>query len=94
MRHCLALLALPLLLAACATAPRVPTVTAVDREPDEYEGGELVATVTGATELTGDSDYTISLWAKTFATPVENGYPTLAAIGSQQIDHSLCSSVS
>jgi len=57
-------------------------------------GGELVATVTDTTELTGDSDYTISLWAKTFATPVENGYPTLAAIGSQQIDHSLCSSVS
>jgi len=52
-------------------------------------GGELVATVTDTTELTGDSDYTISLWAKTFATPVANGYPTLAAIGSQQIDHSL-----
>ncbi|MDX9793800.1 MAG: LamG domain-containing protein, partial [Kiritimatiellia bacterium] len=52
-------------------------------------GGELVATVTGATELTGDSDYTISLWAKTFATPVENGYPTMVALGSEQINHSL-----
>lgn len=52
-------------------------------------GGELVATVTDTTELTGDSDYTISLWAKTFATPVENGYPTLVAIGSQLIDHSV-----
>jgi autotransporter-associated beta strand protein len=52
-------------------------------------GGELVATVTDTTELTGDSDYTISLWAKTFDTPVENGYPTMAAIGSQLVDHSV-----
>lgn len=45
-------------------------------------GGKLTATVTGTTELTGDSDYTISLWAKTTATSVANDYPTLAAIGT------------
>ena len=42
MRQCLALLALPLLLAACATAPRMPTVTAADREPDEYEADDVL----------------------------------------------------
>ena len=52
-------------------------------------GGELVATVTDTTELTGDSDYTISLWARTFDTPVANGYPTMVAIGSQCVDHSI-----
>lgn len=52
-------------------------------------GGELVATVTDTTELTGDSDYTISLWARTFDTPVANGYPTMVAIGSQCVDHSV-----
>jgi autotransporter-associated beta strand protein len=52
-------------------------------------GGELVATVTDTTELTGDSDYTISLWARTFDTPVANGYPTMVAIGSQCADHSV-----
>lgn len=51
-------------------------------------GGELVATVTGTTELTGDTDYTISLWAKTFTTPVANGYPTMVTLGTQLIDHS------
>ena len=52
-------------------------------------GGELVATVTDTTELTGDSDYTISLWARTFDTPVANDYPTMVAIGSQCVDHSI-----
>ena len=33
-------------------------------------GGKLVATVAGQSELTGDTDYTVSLWAKTKATPV------------------------
>lgn len=51
-------------------------------------GGELVSTVTGTTELTGDTDYTISLWAKTFSTPVTNGYPTMVTLGSQLLDHS------
>lgn len=49
-------------------------------------GGKLVATVAGQSELTGDSDYTVSLWAKTAATPVANGYPTMISIGSECID--------
>ena len=52
-------------------------------------GGKLVATVTDTAELTGNSDYTISLWAKTAGAPVANNYPTLAAIGSEQTDHCL-----
>ena len=52
-------------------------------------GGKLVATVTGQTELTGDTDYTVSLWAKTKSTPVANGFPTMISIGSQQISAQL-----
>ena len=49
-------------------------------------GGKLVATVAGQSELTGDTDYTVSLWAKTKATPVANGFPTMISIGSTQTD--------
>ena len=49
-------------------------------------GGKLVATITGQSALTGDSDYTVSLWAKTKATPVANNYPTMLSIGSSQTD--------
>ena len=52
-------------------------------------GGKLVATVAGQSELTGDTDYTVSLWAKTKATPVANGFPTMISIGSSQIDSQL-----
>ena len=49
-------------------------------------GGKLVATVAGQSELTGDTDYTVSLWAKTKSTPVANGFPTMISIGSEQVD--------
>ena len=49
-------------------------------------GGKLVATVAGQTDLTGDTDYTVSLWAKTKAKPVSNNYPTMISIGSSQTD--------
>ena len=49
-------------------------------------GGKLFATVAGQSELTGDTDYTVSLWAKTKATPVANGFPTMISIGSTQTD--------
>ena len=49
-------------------------------------GGKLVATVAGQSELTGDTDYTVSLWAKTKATPVANDFPTMISIGSTQTD--------
>ncbi len=52
-------------------------------------GGKLVATVAGQTELTGDTDYTVSLWAKTKATPVANNYPTMISIGRSQTDSQL-----
>ena len=42
MRRCLALLALPLLLAACAGAPRVVSSAPSDREPDEYEADDVL----------------------------------------------------
>ena len=38
----LALLALPLLLAACASTPQGRTATATDREPDEYEADDIL----------------------------------------------------
>ena len=52
-------------------------------------GGKLVATVAGQTELTGDTDYTVSLWAKTKAAPVANNYPTMISIGSKQLTSQL-----
>lgn len=52
-------------------------------------GGKLVATVSGQSELTGDTDYTVSLWAKTKSTPVANNWPTMISIGSQQISGQL-----
>ncbi len=51
-------------------------------------GGKLTVTVPGTTELTGDADYTISLWAKT-ASPCANDWPTMVALGARQADHSL-----
>ena len=42
MRQCLALLALTLLLAACASAPRDATIAGADREPDEYEADDVL----------------------------------------------------
>ena len=42
MRQRLALLALPLLLAACASAPRDGANALVDREPDEYEADDVL----------------------------------------------------
>ncbi len=43
MRQCLALLAAaPLLLVACASAPRNATIAGADREPDEYEADDVL----------------------------------------------------
>ena len=53
-------------------------------------GGKLIATVTGTDELTGNSDYTVSLWAKTAKVPpLANNWPTLVAIGTEQKDHQI-----
>lgn len=51
-------------------------------------GGKLSVTVPDAKELTGDADYTISLWAKA-AAPCANDRPTLISIGQMQVDHCL-----
>ncbi len=51
-------------------------------------GGKLVAAISGTDELTGDTDYTISLWAKT-ARPCANNYPTMISLGKEQKDNSL-----
>ncbi|HSD16529.1 MAG TPA: phytase [Thermomonas sp.] len=42
MRHSLALLALPLLIAACASAPHGAGNAGPDREPDEYEADDVL----------------------------------------------------
>lgn len=46
----------------------------------EKTGGRLVATVSDAEGLTGDADYTISLWAKA-AAPCANNWPTFFSLG-------------
>ena len=51
-------------------------------------GGKLTVEVPGTDELTGDSDYTISLWAKA-ASPCANNWPTFVALGRWASDHSL-----
>ena len=42
MRRCFALLVVPLLLAACATAPHGTPIAGADREPDEYEADDIL----------------------------------------------------
>ena len=42
MRQCLALLAVPLLLVACASAPKGAAIAGADREPDEYEADDVL----------------------------------------------------
>lgn len=49
-------------------------------------GGRLKLTATGADALTGDADYTVSLWARA-AQPCANAYPTFFSLGTLQ-DHS------
>lgn len=56
----LALLALPLLLAACASTPQGRTATATDREPDEYEADDI---------LLRDHDVPHVVVAEAFVTP-------------------------
>ncbi len=51
-------------------------------------GGRLSVSVPHADELTGDADYTISLWAKA-ASPCANDRPTFISIGQMPVDHSL-----
>ena len=51
-------------------------------------GGSLVVSVPDAEALTGDADYTISLWAKA-AAPCANNWPTFLSIGREQVEHSL-----
>ena len=52
-------------------------------------GGRLEVKVAGQKELTGDTDYTVSLWAKTAPTPTANGYPTMFCLGESTADHQL-----
>lgn len=52
----------------------------------EKTGGRLVATVPDAAGLTGDADYTVSLWAKT-ASPCANNWPTFFSLGQTTEDH-------
>ena len=42
MRRCLALLVVPLLLVACASAPHGEATVVADREPDEYEADDIL----------------------------------------------------
>lgn len=51
-------------------------------------GGRLSVSVPHADELTGDADYTISLWAKA-ASPCANDRPTFISIGQMPRGHSL-----
>lgn len=51
-------------------------------------GGRLSVSVPHADELTGDADYTVSLWAKA-ASPCANDRPTFISIGQMPVDHSL-----
>lgn len=51
-------------------------------------GGRLSVSVPHADELTGDADYTISLWAKA-ASPCANDRPTFFSIGQMPRDRSL-----
>ena len=51
-------------------------------------GGKLTVEVPDTEELTGDSDYTISLWAKA-ASPCANNWPTFVSLGRSVVDHSL-----
>lgn len=52
-------------------------------------GGRLEVKVAGQKELTGDTDYTVSLWAKTASTPTANGYPTMFSLGESTADHQI-----
>lgn len=51
-------------------------------------GGRLSVSVPHADELTGDADYTVSLWAKA-ASPCANDRPTFISIGQMPRDRSL-----
>ena len=51
-------------------------------------GGRLSVTVPDAEGLTGDADYTVSLWAKA-ASPCANKWPTFFSLGQTKTDHQI-----